>query len=260
MKRDAAVAIFVKTPGYSPVKTRLAATLGRAWAEEFHCRAAAATAAAAGEASGRCAVYWAVAEQAAVAHPLWAGLPALWQGEGELGQRMARIYARLQSAYREVLLIGADTPQITAEHLHRALHALQTAPFVLGPARDGGFWLFGGRRAVLEATWTTVHYSRADTATQFVAAVSRYGEVARLDTLADADSADDLPHVHAALTRLPAPLSRQRTLGAWMEHNLPAKLREQRLCFSPSGPIQSLQPPPESARTSPAAPCTRTTP
>src|SRR4029079_3252618 len=39
------VAIFVKTPGHSPVKTRLAADRGQAWTEAWYRRAAAAVAA-----------------------------------------------------------------------------------------------------------------------------------------------------------------------------------------------------------------------
>ena len=40
-----AVAIFVKTPGLSPLKTRLAKGIGSALATEFHRRAAAAVSA-----------------------------------------------------------------------------------------------------------------------------------------------------------------------------------------------------------------------
>ena len=35
-----AIAVFVKTPGLSPVKTRLAAKLGKATAEAFHLASA----------------------------------------------------------------------------------------------------------------------------------------------------------------------------------------------------------------------------
>ncbi|HEV8692715.1 MAG TPA: hypothetical protein VGQ93_00795, partial [Lysobacter sp.] len=60
------LAIFVKTPGYSPVKTRLAADCGRAYAEAWYRRAAAAVASVAKIAADRegIAVYWAVAEPA----------------------------------------------------------------------------------------------------------------------------------------------------------------------------------------------------
>ena len=41
------------------------------------------------------------------------------------------------------LLIGSDIPEVTAAHIARAFKALGAAKTVIGPARDGGFWLVG---------------------------------------------------------------------------------------------------------------------
>jgi hypothetical protein len=62
----------------------------------------------------------------------------------DLGERMA---AGFTGRHGAALLIGTDCPGITAEYLHNAFKALQTADLVLGPAEDGGYGLIGLNRA-----------------------------------------------------------------------------------------------------------------
>lgn len=215
-----ALAIFVKTPGHSPIKTRLAATIGAANAIDFHRLSAAAimqVVCAARDAGCDLRPYWAVAEAAALEDPAWRALPRIAQGEGDLGERLHRIYATLQAGHGRVLLAGADAPQVTIALLRNALAALDdpATPFVLGPARDGGFWLFGGSIPIPETVWRSVGYSRSRTADDLRAALSPSGRVAQLPTLIDVDSAPDLETLAAALDALSEPLPGQRALRAW---------------------------------------------
>ncbi|HAJ91242.1 MAG TPA: glycosyltransferase [Gammaproteobacteria bacterium] len=66
------------------------------------------------------------------------------QAEGDIGQRMSRaIMSALQRA-EHVVLIGADCPALTADDLDNAFYALQQGTdVVLGPAKDGGYYLIG---------------------------------------------------------------------------------------------------------------------
>ena len=217
----AGLAIFVKTPGYSPLKTRLAAERGRAYAENWYRRAAAAVAAVARVAAARhgLTAYWAVAEPAAMADQAWPDLPTIAQGEGDLGERMARVHAALVEAHGIGLLIGADTPQLSAALLGEALEALQgpEPTLALGAARDGGFWLFGGNVAPPMPTWQQVRYSTSDTARDFMRALSAYGAWRQLPVLTDVDRASDLDAALAELQRSPECLPEQRQLIAWMQ-------------------------------------------
>jgi hypothetical protein len=216
-----AVAIFVKTPGHSPLKTRLAASVGRTFAEQWHTRAAGAVAAVAREAgrhSGASA-YWAVAETAALTDPRWGGLPVLAQGEGGLGARMHAVHAALVERHGAGVLLGADTPQIEAGELRRALAWLD-APVprcVIGRAADGGFWLFGGNRPRPRALWETVTYSAPDTAERFRSVFGDWGEWLELPTVADVDTAADLGACRAALAALRDPLPAQLALRDWID-------------------------------------------
>jgi uncharacterized protein len=123
-------------------------------------------------------------------------LPGVWpedvaraaQGEGDLGARMARALA----GRRNVAMIGTDCPQITRAHIASAYRTLRRAPFALGPARDGGFWLIAARdggaaaRAMAGVRWSTEHAARD------VIANLGARNVALLDTLTDVDTATDL--------------------------------------------------------------------
>lgn len=216
-----ALAIFVKTPGRSRVKTRLAAGIGEPQAMAFHRLAARAVADVAGKVrTDRTGFhpYWAVAEHDALGDACWSDLPRCWQGDGSLGDRLHRIYDDLLAQHERVLLVGADAPQLTADLLQRALAALDqpATPFVLGEADDGGFWLFGGRRPVPATVWSSVVYSQADTAMQLRAALQVQGAIATLASLTDVDEATDLATLADALATLSDPLPAQQQLAHWL--------------------------------------------
>ncbi|MFM7313978.1 MAG: TIGR04282 family arsenosugar biosynthesis glycosyltransferase [Cyanobium sp.] len=68
------------------------------------------------------------------------------QGTGSLGLRLRRQVRRvLREGAASLLLIGTDLPELTAADLRQAWCLLQRRPLVLGPARDGGYWLIGLR-------------------------------------------------------------------------------------------------------------------
>jgi uncharacterized protein len=213
-----ALAIFVKTPGLSPVKTRLEASLGAHVATRFHELAAAATAAVVRQCQPLLIPYWAIAETDPAAEGVWPDFATLTQGEGDLGARLDRVYAYLQVRHGRVLLIGADAPQLTPALLRQALSALDNpaTPFVIGNASDGGFWLFGGRAPIDRSVWLHVRYSQGDTARQLRTALSATGESIQLPALSDVDRATDLQLLLQALDALPELLPAQRTLRDWL--------------------------------------------
>lgn len=212
------IAIFVKTPGHSSLKTRLAAGIGRNAAERFHLLSAQAVAAVACSASNQlpeCIPHWAVAETAALDDPNWASLPRIEQGDGDLGMRMGRITNALRARFGAALLLGADTPQIEPDDLIAAARALDTHAHVIGPSMDGGFWLFATRADVQPAAWTQTPWSRQDTAARFCHALGDT-PIARLRHLRDVDVTDDLSPLLTALDALQDPLPEQTRLADWL--------------------------------------------
>lgn len=210
-----AVAIFVKTPGVSPIKTRLARSLGSELAEACYRRSL--TCVADTVQNSGLAGYWAVAETEALDDPLWRQLPTINQNPGSLGQRMQHVHTQLVRRHGSAILVGADLPQLCAEDLAAASDWLQSGQprSVLGPASDGGFWLYGANHVHAASVWTSVPYSQADTAERFVRAMTT-GEWKRLATRRDIDQVEDIAQVVHELDQLAKLSQSQRAFAVWL--------------------------------------------
>ncbi len=66
------------------------------------------------------------------------------QGNGDLGQRMQRLFALLPPG--PAIIVGSDIPAIRAAHIAEAFKLLGRADAVFGQAPDGGYWLIGLKR------------------------------------------------------------------------------------------------------------------
>ncbi len=88
---------------------------------------------------------------------------------------------------------GGDIPAIRPPHIARAFHALGRAPFVFGPASDGGFWLTGVRHPSITplSLFKGVAWSTEDTLSDTLGTLQ--GQCYALaDRLSDVDRAADL--------------------------------------------------------------------
>ena len=218
MPNRVALAIFAKTPGRTPAKTRLAAGIGVEAAEAFYRASLDATAAIVDTAAARgpIDVIWALAEPDAARDPLWTGRRTIGQGTGGLGERLHTVYSRLIAERPAVLLIGCDSPHHSPAQFLAPASALRNedepADFRLGRCSDGGYWLLGGRRPIPRAAFLSVNYSAPTTAAETAAVLAPLGEIAEEPTSFDVDDAADLPRLRAALEALDKPLEAQRAL------------------------------------------------
>ncbi len=194
------IIIFAKAPQAGRAKTRLIPALGAEGAARLAQRMLQAT--------------LATAQAAAIGplqlclspppgDPAWAefawptGVELCDQGEGDLGQRMARAVEAGVQLGLPVLLIGTDCPQLTPALLRQAAEALSHHDSVLFPASDGGYVLLGLRhshpRVFAEITW-----SSASVASSTRARLAELGwslfEGPELD---DIDCPEDLPKLPA---------------------------------------------------------------
>ncbi|MBI4606912.1 MAG: TIGR04282 family arsenosugar biosynthesis glycosyltransferase [Planctomycetes bacterium] len=125
------------------------------------------------------------------------------QSGGDLGQRLCRAFrnARRSGLVRRVA-VGTDCPQLDPRALSRSLDLLDRFDLVLGPARDGGYYLIGVRgctgRLFSGVPWST---GRVLEATLQRACEARLRTVL-LEERSDVDSIDDLRNLGKAL--LPA--------------------------------------------------------
>jgi uncharacterized protein len=140
--------------------------------------------------------------------------PAGWnrvaqRGDG-LGPRLANAYQDSAVPGLASLLIGMDTPQVSAELLGQAVRELAAdgVDAVLGPATDGGWWALGLRDPAHATVLRTVPMSTAETGSLTLTALREQGlRVVTLPVLTDVDTAADA-HTVAALcpagSRFPA--------------------------------------------------------
>lgn len=208
-----AIAIFVKTPSLSPVKTRLAAGIGQDAAQEFYRLSLKAVQEAV--TSVNATPYWAVAEENGLSHPLWQDFTALHTGEGNLGERQHHIYEALLQKHDRVLLIGADAPQISQDILEQAVIALDTNDFVIGPARDGGYYLFGGRVSTDQKIWVSVPWSTSMTRERLEAVLP--SKSVQLPMLTDVDTLNDLDFAAQEMPRNQS--EKQKQLTEWIKNH-----------------------------------------
>jgi uncharacterized protein len=139
--------VFTRVPRAGQVKTRLIPQLGAQGAADFHARLIRHCLHTVTHA-GLCPVeLWC----APSCHdPFFQdcrrryGVELYDQAPGELGERMHKALGSALARAESAVLIGTDIPSIETEDLDAAFQALQQGKdAVVGPARDGGYYLIG---------------------------------------------------------------------------------------------------------------------
>lgn len=70
----------------------------------------------------------------------------LQQGEN-LGERMNKAFEELfKMGYEKVVIAGSDIYELTTQDIEDSFIALETDDFVIGPAKDGGYYLLGTKQ------------------------------------------------------------------------------------------------------------------
>jgi rSAM/selenodomain-associated transferase 1 len=181
--------IFLRAPRLGRVKSRLAAGIGALAALRFYRQSSERLLRdLARDRRWRC--HLALTPDREVGRRWWR-VSALrrGQGPGDLGRRMARVFAELPPG--PAVIVGSDIPAITRDHLWAAFRALGNSDAVFGPAADGGYWLVGLRRRprLPRPLFARVRWSSAHALADTLAGLPRGFSVARLATLEDIDDA-----------------------------------------------------------------------
>jgi uncharacterized protein len=144
------VIVFAKAPEPGKVKTRLIPLLGEEGAAALHARLVQRAL------SVACAADTGPVELACTPdteHPFFRNCAERYrvtlarQSDGDLGIRMHEACLRAFGHSGAALIIGADCPALTAEHLRAGRDVLaQSHEAVLVPAEDGGYVLIGLKR------------------------------------------------------------------------------------------------------------------
>lgn len=187
------VLVFYRNPEPGKVKTRLAATLGDSEALRIYLLLVEKTRQAVGGLPNvqRWVYYSAFLPQA----DEWETdfFQKKLQCTGDLGLRLRTAFEEaFDAGAGRVLVVGTDSPGLTAARLAEALDKLQPAvPVVIGPAFDGGYYLLGMNRFVPEL-FEGIPWSTERVLTETEAKLAALGlDWARLPALRDVDTEAD---------------------------------------------------------------------
>lgn len=152
--------VFVRAPRAGTVKTRLAEAVGPEAACEAYRRLVQAVLRQVSSLPNVELRYAPDDAAAEIAPWLRAGWVARSQGPGGLGQRLETAFAEaFASGHQRVVVIGSDCPEVTGRDIKAAESFLADHDLVIGPARDGGYWLIGLRapqpRLFQNISWST---------------------------------------------------------------------------------------------------------
>lgn len=195
-----ALIIFVRKPELGKVKTRLAATIGDEAALAAYRAMLAHTREVALATDCERYLFYAGAVEA---DDEWdpQHFRKFLQADGDLGARMRAAFQQVfAEGHDKALIIGSDCLDLRPSHLSFAYRSLAISPVVIGPARDGGYYLLGLREDI-PALFKGIQWSTDQVLMQTLAVLDALQRSYSLgETLHDIDTEADW---QAALARNP---------------------------------------------------------
>lgn len=143
MKEQNALIIFVRNPEWGSIKTRLAKDVGNDTALRIYKYLLSRT---------RKVTRQAKAEHKFLFYDRHIVLADGWdentfakqkQVQGDLGVRMDSAFQQAFKVASKVVIIGSDCPSLKAEDIDEAYMQLDSNDVVIGPSKDGGYYLLG---------------------------------------------------------------------------------------------------------------------
>lgn len=188
-----ALIIFVRKPESGKVKTRLAATLGNEIALKIYRQLLQHTF---DITSGLMAHKFVFYVDAIDEHDMWSakGFYKMLQVNADLGIKMQAAFAEIfKKGHQKAVIIGSDCFELTSDLIDQAFKVLDKNDIVIGPAKDGGYYLLG-----MKQLYPPLFENKSwSTATVFIDTVR---DIARLNLsyeqlpqLTDIDEAGDVP-------------------------------------------------------------------
>ncbi|HMK56859.1 MAG TPA: TIGR04282 family arsenosugar biosynthesis glycosyltransferase [Dissulfurispiraceae bacterium] len=188
--------IFVKWPEKGKVKTRLAAAIGEEGACKLYKCFVEDTVAMAGAAGFRPLIAYCPEEAGSrVAAWLGNGKDYMPQSGRDLGEKMKNAFKRVfEDGCLQAVLIGSDIPDLPPAIITEAFSALENKQAVIGPAKDGGYYLIGFRRdAYAGQVFRGMSWGSSDIFERSIAVLEREGiDVYVLPVWSDMDRPADI--------------------------------------------------------------------
>ena len=184
--------IFIKNPVEGKVKTRLGSSIGSTNALLVYKKLLAHTREVASQVEANRQVWY----SSMIDHrDSWnkERFDKKLQSGSDLGERMSAAFQKaFEDGYENVVIIGSDCADIASRHIKDAFHALNTKDAVIGPSKDGGYYLLGISKYTPDI-FTGISWSTQEVLEQTVSCFENLGlSYSVLDVLNDIDTIEDL--------------------------------------------------------------------
>lgn len=189
--------IFTRYPEPGLVKTRLIPALGQEGAAELQRHMTRQTLKMAEDLSKKypveVEVHFTGGDSGKMQQMFGVAFPYLPQSAGDLGKRMLFSFRQaFRLGWPKVIIIGSDCPGVSSDLMVQAFTGLEGHDLVLGPARDGGYYLIGLRRAT-PALFKAIPWGTDEVLARTKTIAEELKLTALLlETLADIDRPEDL--------------------------------------------------------------------
>lgn len=185
--------IFYRNPELGKVKTRLANTLGDEKALAIYLALSSHTRFITENLTINKVIYYSNFVDTEDVWPNTSFHKSLQNGN-DLGEKMHNAFAEgFKSGYERICIIGTDCFELNGDIIKQAFEQLHANDAVIGPAKDGGYYLLGMKKPIPELfknkTWSSETVA-TDTIQNFKDLSISY---AQLEVLTDVDEEKDLP-------------------------------------------------------------------
>ena len=176
--------IFAKAPRMGKIKTRLAAGVGTVHALRIYRAMTAKILREMQDPRWDTVIYATPNDYVGASFGgLWPeNMPRFRQNGGGLSERSARLF----TGKGPVITIGTDIPAMKRADIAAGFKALKHNDAVIGPAKDGGFWLIGLNAPAKPDLFDNIRWSHPETCKDMFAAID--GRIAFLRELEDVDN------------------------------------------------------------------------
>jgi rSAM/selenodomain-associated transferase 1 len=190
-KQKTALIIFVRNPVLGKVKTRIAQTAGDEAALQIYRQLLQHTSAITTKVDADKFVFYSdKIEQ----EDNWENeiFNKQLQTGSSLGEKMSNAFQLLfNKGYNHIAIIGSDCYELTAEIINHALGSLNSFDTVIGPAKDGGYYLLGMNN-FYPGLFTVKNWSTETVAAETIQLITRHNISSyQLPLLSDIDTEED---------------------------------------------------------------------
>jgi rSAM/selenodomain-associated transferase 1 len=187
--------VFIKQPQKGKVKTRLAQTLGDDFALAFYKACAEHTFSVIDELNASehtIFIFYSGVDKRKITG--WVNRDFIFKRQkgNDLGERMMNSFEEVfKHGVKNAVIIGSDIPGISLKIINSAFIALENSDIVIGPSKDGGYYLLGMKK-INKNIFEGINWSSEKVFSQTMFKLEQKFKIKVLKELIDIDTENDL--------------------------------------------------------------------